>query len=117
MSGKEKIVLGIIGGFILLVAVTKPKAEKTKPVGKDEEVKTLIETTKPTPISKRDVFKESFMEGCLEDGETGYQECSCFYDYLLSRYGLNGILDMEEEMEYSDEIPDEMFEAVNYCLE
>ena len=101
MSKTMKIIIGIV--FVLLVFYL---------IG-SQTPDTKYETIK-TPVYSKDEFKQAYMEGCMEEGT--YEYCSCTYDYILDKHGLDKFLDISVEYMKTEELPDEMWEAVKHCL-
>lgn len=63
-----------------------------------------------------DYFKENYMQGCSPYGELD-TFCECSYDYLKSRLGEDGMLEMGLEMDRTGGTPQEVFDATNACSE
>ena len=80
--------------------------------------RTPLETTKdPIVLTEdTDAYKEAYMEGCLEGGVVSYDYCDCTYEYMVDTYGLSAIMHVAVDYLETDDVPDEMTEAVDYCL-
>lgn len=60
--------------------------------------------------------KFEFMSTCAEDPAL-YDYCSCTYEDLESKYGVNGIMKMGLEYELNGELSDEMIESAISCVD
>jgi hypothetical protein len=60
-------------------------------------------------------FKNEFMSGCMEDGN--YAFCSCAYDEIVNSVGLNGIMEIGLEYEYTGKLPKEATQAIIKCID
>jgi hypothetical protein len=65
-------------------------------------------------------YRDSFVEGCSEDGDATYKECACMYDSLEDRYGFDFILDFSvdvlEGKELTNRQTDRLMNAVMDCI-
>lgn len=66
-------------------------------------------------VTTNTVFKDSFMEGCIEDGT--YTTCNCMYDKLELAYGKSGLVDMSIEYLQTNKLPKKALEAAMVCYE
>ena len=61
-------------------------------------------------------FRDEFLGGCIEeDGDEAY--CQCTWDYLYKTQGYNGILDLSVEYLREGDIPSELMEAAEQCID
>ena len=137
MTNKQTIVVvGLIGAFVTcfvlvvygsyrdssarLETYMSEASKKEAPVVR-EDVK-VIPSPKPTPPPRSNNAitkgKEAWMEGCLESGDTSYASCSCAFDFLLNKYGMDGLLELATD--WTSDSPTDagqraLVEAVVYC--
>jgi hypothetical protein len=72
------------------------------------------------PLDKTDngmsVYKDSFMEGCMEESAT-YSTCNCYYNSLLNQLGEDGLLEVSLNYAQTEQFPAEVLtKAVKDCL-
>ncbi len=57
-------------------------------------------------------FKLSFIEGCTENEVLTYIQCSCMYDFISRKYGMDGLMDMAKEYTQTGTISDYYMDGV-----
>jgi hypothetical protein len=67
------------------------------------------------PNEKNIEFKNEFMSGCM--GEGNYAFCSCAYDEIVKSVGLDGILEIGLEYEYTGKLPEVANKAIVKCVD
>lgn len=60
--------------------------------------------------------KEIFVDACMAGGRVGRQFCSCSYEYIVEKIGVNGMIKMGMEYNETGESPAIATEAAEYCL-
>jgi len=67
-------------------------------------------------VDKQVSIEEEYMTGCSPTGNnTAY--CACTYDYLVSVYGKNGLMEIAFEYYRTEDFSKEMENAVIYCAD
>lgn len=62
------------------------------------------------------VFKDAYVEGCTEDGNATFTQCSCSYDKMLEFYGEDGFLKMAANYVEDEELPAGAIKAILPCF-
>ncbi len=96
----------ILFGFIFITAIFSANSDNKK---------TEEELEKRAKVAELDPDKQLFMDGCVGE-EANYTYCECTYDYLEDEYGKEGIVELAGEYLSTDEVPDEMLDAIKACL-
>jgi hypothetical protein len=116
---KKNILLAVI----ILIAIIFGYALATPVPDAKQETKILTEPTiKPVPLTQTPTgsYEKAYMESCVEetDGfENGEAYCQCTYDVLKNRLGLDGLVLLSVDYLETNEMPDEMWDAVRECYD
>lgn len=95
MNNTQKIVIAIIIAGLLIGGGIWLGTKKTKMVKIPLENKTEITT---------DVFKDSYMEGCMGE-DTNYALCNCSYNSLLNQMGKEKLVEFSVDYLNTNEMP------------
>ena len=74
----------------------------------------------PSPLPTKNVLEEefriAFIEGCVEGNEANRSYCNCNWEYLMDKYGLARIYEVSVHYEKTNEIPYELMESSQQCI-
>jgi len=60
-------------------------------------------------------FKQSYVENCtMSSGMEDY--CKCTYDYMVDKYGEEGLIDISIDYYRTEELPEEIYDAAKECI-
>lgn len=75
----------------------------------------------PTPVEvsqkSEDTIKSLYMNGCMDSDTPNYQLCSCTYDAIKAKYGLDGMINLADKMDGSGNLPDGVMGSVANCYQ
>jgi len=111
--GGWNIAYSIIGGIFLILALIGtffPERHDFSPLSDPELL------NESGLLDDSDAVREGFMQGCDTDGSMSTY-CSCMYDELSAEYSVAEIIKMGAEYEDTDEVPQAMIDAADYCID
>lgn len=122
---KGIIITGTIGLFILMtvgvvsaimsVDENVEKIQKTEQVKEKLENKVKQEKEESKPKDTNPEYRSAYMSTCDPDG-TNTVFCTCTYDYMLDKYGIDKMIEFGSEAN-EDEMIDIVWEATLDCYE
>jgi len=62
-------------------------------------------------------LKDSFMSSCVVSGETNPEYCSCSYDKLMAKLGVEGFINMSSEYDETDKLPKGTIAIISECFD
>ena len=89
------VIVIVLGLWWIMSTPNKPVTTSTTPTPTPIQMTPL---PAPTPI-QGGVYKEAFLEGCLDGNEVSYVMCDCLYTYMVNEYGLNEMITMGDDLE------------------
>lgn len=98
---------------LLAIVYTLNKEEETP-------VTAAAPTTKPATVSskpKTNPIKDAYMDGCIDGDDSMNEYCSCTYNYIIDKWGVEGMLKIGETYDGVINLTNEMAETVDACLD
>lgn len=103
-------------GVISYLADSNKETTTIKP--EKEEVKQVLSELTTSDIDIDSEMKKAFMDSCVGDNLSETKFCNCSYDYIVSKVGTSGIMDISVEIfndRMSAKTVDLMSDAIIYC--
>lgn len=64
----------------------------------------------------KETIKENFMNACVPEGEGLYSFCNCSFEALYEELGSDGLVELENELIRTNELPEGTLEIVAECF-
>jgi hypothetical protein len=79
-------------------------------------VKGIIGSQEVKSPEVQTVFRDNFMSGCTQTGESTVEQCSCAYSKLENKYGLSAFIKTSMEFDRTGVLPDDYITTVVSCI-
>jgi len=112
------IVFAVLFVFGLISYAIEGGDNKKSYVPEKEEVKQVLSEFDTSDIDIDSEMKKAFIDSCIGDNPSGTKFCNCSYDFIISKVGTSGMMDMSVEIfnnTMSDKTVDIMSDAIIYC--
>ena len=108
MDKQSKIVLAIIvaGALIAVGIYFSGRSNKEEP---------MITVPATSTVDNMEVFKTSFIEGCMDGDAVKFAMCNCAYDKMLNKYGVDGFLKISTDYIKTQQMPESVVTTIIGC--